>query len=76
MKGKTVFFNPKEPIEFENEFFKGNMLFLVKTEPPDPQVTMEPTKYCSRKRRAGDNSPHPSRFPVRVLETFMSVSFL
>ncbi|CAN0079411.1 unnamed protein product [Pylaiella littoralis] len=35
--GTDVYVNEESPFEFENEFFKGRMLFLVKSDPPDPK---------------------------------------
>ncbi|CAN0061162.1 unnamed protein product, partial [Laminaria digitata] len=37
MQGRTdIFANAESPIEFENDFFKGRMLFLLKCSPPNP----------------------------------------
>ena len=39
MQGRTdIFANAESPTEFENEFFKGRMLFLLKCNPPNPKV--------------------------------------
>lgn len=37
MLGADIFANADAPFEFENDFFKGRMLFLVKCNPPDPK---------------------------------------
>ncbi|CAM9517348.1 unnamed protein product, partial [Hapterophycus canaliculatus] len=37
MLGTNIYVNGEAPFEFENEFFKGSMLFLVKCNPPDPK---------------------------------------
>lgn len=38
MGGRDMYANSDAPVEFENEFFKGRMLFLLQTNPPDPKV--------------------------------------
>lgn len=39
MQGREdIFANAESPIEFENEFFKGRMLFLLRCSPPNPKV--------------------------------------
>lgn len=37
MLGTDIYVNGEAPFEFENKFFKGRMLFLVKCIPPDPK---------------------------------------
>lgn len=37
MLGADIYANADGPFEFENDFFKGRMLFLVKCNPPDPR---------------------------------------
>ncbi|CAN0461692.1 unnamed protein product, partial [Ectocarpus sp. 8 AP-2014] len=37
MLGEDIYVNAESPFEFENDFFKGRMLFLVKCNPPDPK---------------------------------------
>lgn len=37
MLGNDIYANGDAPFEFENDFFKGRMLFLVKCTPPDPR---------------------------------------
>lgn len=37
MLGADIYANGDGPFEFENDFFKGRMLFLVKCNPPDPR---------------------------------------
>ena len=37
MLGTDMYVNGEAPFEFENDFFKGRMLFLVKCKPPDPR---------------------------------------
>eukprot|EP00752_Nemacystus_decipiens_P007824 g6989.t1 len=37
MLGADIYANADGPFEFENDFFKGSMLFLVKGDPPDPR---------------------------------------
>lgn len=39
MDARHIYVNAQEPVEFENDFFNGRMLFLVRTNPPDPKVT-------------------------------------
>ncbi|CAM9676741.1 unnamed protein product [Discosporangium mesarthrocarpum] len=37
INGKTCFANNTVATDFENEFFKGKMMFLMKSDPPDPK---------------------------------------
>lgn len=46
MLGENIRVNAETPFEFENDFFKGRMLFLLDSTPPNPKVT-EIMTQCS-----------------------------
>lgn len=50
MLGEDIYANSDAPFEFENEFFKGRMLFLLNSVPPDPKVSTS-TKYNNNNNR-------------------------
>ena len=39
MPGIEIYVNSELPTEFENDFFKGRMLFLLNSVPPDPKAS-------------------------------------
>lgn len=39
MLGTDIYVNSETPTEFENDFFKGRMMFLLNSTPPHPKVS-------------------------------------
>lgn len=40
MPGTEIYVNSETPTEFENDFFKGRMMFLLNSTPPHPKVSV------------------------------------
>lgn len=62
MSGKDLYANSDAAQEFENDFFKGRMLFLLQTTPPDPKVNF--------KQKFGKNGAE-----ARVVVLFLSLLY-